>query len=94
MLLLELDPEKALQQRSPAEGANAEQLRRHARVEDVADLPTVIALQEAKVVIGVVKDDLDGGILQHAAPSSVGDADRESAGSITAVVSRVESWRR
>jgi hypothetical protein len=66
VLLVELDAEVALEQRRQPEGLDAEQLRGHARVEDVATLPAVVLVQQPQVVVGVVEDDLDVGSRQRA----------------------------
>jgi hypothetical protein len=67
MLLLELEPEEALEQRGEPEGADPGELRGDARVEDVPDVPAIVLREEAQVVVGVVKDDLDLRVLEHAA---------------------------
>ena len=66
VLLVELHAEVPLEQRGEAERAEAEQLRCDARVEDVADVPAVVLLEQTQIVVGVVKDDLDRRILEHA----------------------------
>ena len=59
VLLVQLEPEVLLQQRRKAEGGEAEELRRDPRVEDVRHPPAVVLVQEAQVVVSVVKDDFD-----------------------------------
>ncbi len=67
VLLVELHAEVPLEQRGEAERAEAQKLRRDARVEDVADVPLVVLLEQTQIVVGVVKDDLDPRILEYAA---------------------------
>src|SRR5262252_942977 len=64
VLLVQLHAEVALQQRGQAERPQTQKLRGDARVEDVPDLPLVVLLQKSQVVVGVVKNDLDPGILE------------------------------
>ena len=68
MLLVELHPEVPLEQRRETEGANAEELRRDARVEDVPGVPAIVLMQQSEVVVGVVKDDLHRRILEQRRP--------------------------
>src|SRR6185503_11953739 len=65
VLLVELHAEEALEQCGEAEGTNAEQLRREPCVEDVAELPTIILVQQTQIVIGIVKHDLHPWILEQ-----------------------------
>jgi hypothetical protein len=67
MLLIELHPEILLEQGGETEGANAEELRRHASVEDVPGMPPIVLMQQSEVVVGVVKDDLHRRILEQGA---------------------------
>ena len=67
MLLVELHAEVALEERGQPERLEAEQLRGDPGVEDVADVPAVILVQEAEVVVRIVKDDLDVRILEERA---------------------------
>ena len=64
MLLFELDAEESLEERGEAEGADAKELRREARVEDVTKLPIIILMQQPQVIVGIVKDDLYVRVLQ------------------------------
>ena len=48
-----------LEQRRQAKGLVAKQLRGDAGVKDVARSPAVVLTQEAQIVVGVVKDNLD-----------------------------------
>jgi hypothetical protein len=63
--LVELHAEVALEERGEAKALDAEQLRGEPGVEDVANQPAVILAQEAQVVVSVVKDDFDPGILEQ-----------------------------
>ena len=76
MLLVELEPERALQQRREPERANAEQLRRDARVEEPARVPAVILMQQPEIVVGVVKHLLDRVALEDS-PERSGLSDRQ-----------------
>ena len=67
MLLVQLHAEELFEQGSEPERANAQQLRGHARVEEMRDTPPVILVQQAQIVIGVVQHDLDGAILEQGA---------------------------
>jgi methylmalonyl-CoA mutase N-terminal domain/subunit len=49
VLLVELHAEVLLEQRRQAEGLDAQQLRRHARVEHVAHVPAVVLMQQSEV---------------------------------------------
>src|SRR6185437_13337730 len=63
----ELDAEELLEQRGESERADSEQLRGNARVEQTAGVPAVVLEQQAKVVIGVVKDGFRARALQQLA---------------------------
>src|SRR5262249_30168884 len=76
VLLIELDPEIAFEQRGQPEGLEPEELRGYARVENVDRAPGVILVQQPEIVVGIVEDLLDVGVLEEAAESGR-RADRE-----------------
>ena len=59
VLLVELHPEVLLEQRGEPDRRNAEELGGDTSVEQARDAPAVVLPQEAQIVVGVVKDDLD-----------------------------------
>jgi hypothetical protein len=67
VLLVELESERPLEQRRQPEGANPQELRRDARVEQPARVPAIVLVQQAEVVVRVVKDLLDRVALEDAA---------------------------
>jgi hypothetical protein len=76
MLLVELEPEVLFEQRREPEGADAEQLRRDARVEEIRHPPSVILMQQTQIVISVVQHHFHGAIFEQRAEQR-GRADRQ-----------------
>ena len=89
--LVEADAEVFLEKRGEPDAGLVEELRRDPGVEDVGGAETVLAIEQAEVVIGVVKDDLDGGVGKEIAANSARPTAR---GSTTAVSLREEVCRR
>ena len=87
MLLVDLQPEVLLEQRRQAKRGQPEQLRRDSGVEDVVDVPAVVLMQQPEVVVGVVEDDLDPGVLEQRTKLH-GRADRQRIDDRTASVRR------
>src|SRR5687767_6064145 len=65
MLLVELHLEELIEQRREPEGFYPEKLRGDSRIEDAIDLPAIVLMEQAKVVVGVMKNDLDLRILEY-----------------------------
>jgi hypothetical protein len=76
MFFVELYCKELLEERCKAERLDAEQLRGNPGVEDVIDVPAVVLMQQAEIVISIVKDDFDLWILENVA-ERFGHPDRE-----------------
>jgi hypothetical protein len=76
-LLVQLHPEVLFEQRREPDARLVEELRRHSRVEERTGAESILALEEAEVVIRIVEDDLDRRVAQQGAePAEIGDRER------------------
>src|SRR6266542_4472472 len=67
MLLVQPDVEILLEERGEPERFYSQKLRGDPRIKDVGDAPSVILPQKAKIIIGVVEDNLDRPLLEKRA---------------------------
>src|SRR4051812_21102739 len=65
MLFVESDVEVLLEKCSQAERLDSEELRGNPRVEDFGDMPAIILMEKAQIVVGIVKDDFHGTTLEQ-----------------------------
>lgn len=76
MFLVQLDAEELLEQCGQPKRTNAEQLRRHPRVEEVGYTPPVVLAEKTQIVVGIMEHDLDLRVFeQHTEPC--GGTDRQ-----------------
>src|SRR5678815_969367 len=65
MFLVQLHPEKLLEQCSKTKRLDAQELRGNASVENAVDMPAVILVEKSQIIVGIMKHHLDLGILKN-----------------------------